>query len=117
MWSAGCARNPNLPTLENAGNWLQNADDALNHCQTALRSALPEKAALLHSDALRQRLEQGRDEAFIAGLLKAQSVADLADYLQQTLGSPTNQRTDQQITLLNRYLKQIRVRKLRLVDF
>ncbi len=109
---------PGCPlTLENAGDWLQNADDALNSCQTALRSALLEKAALLHSDALRQRLEQGRNKAFIAGLLKAQSVADLADYLQQTLGNPTGQQTDQQIALLNRYLKQIRVRKLRLAEF
>jgi hypothetical protein len=147
---------PGCPlTIPNAGDWLQRADDALNQAQTALHLALKDKAALLHSEALRERLKQGQNEPFIAGLLASQTVEEMTTYLRQTLGQPptakepitndhgpmtndqgpmtndqkpmtndqkpmTNDQepmTNDPISLLNRYLKQIRIRKLRLTDF
>jgi len=103
-------------TLQNADAWRQKADDALSRCEEALRTALLDKATLLHSDALRERLAQGREEPFIAGLLAAQAVEQVADYLVQVLGGETTEEPDP-VGLLTRYLKKLRVRKLRLTDF
>ena len=57
-------------TLDNAEVWIRKADDALASCQETLDGALAERATLLHSEALRERLAQGQQEPFIAGLLK-----------------------------------------------
>ena len=108
--------------MSNAGQWLQRADDALACCQDALQKALLDKAALLHSDALRERLAQGRDEPFIAGLLAMKTAQEVADYVAQTMGGeavPRGEATPRPdpIALLTRYLKKLRVRKLSLADF
>jgi hypothetical protein len=103
-------------TLGNAEEWRQKADEALAGCRGALQAALLDKAALLHSDALRERLAQGHHEPFIAGLLEAQTPEEMADYLVQTLGSEAVEEPDP-VDLLSRYLKKLRVHKLRLTDF
>ena len=108
---------PGCPmTLANAGEWMERADAALTSCREALNTALREKAALLHSQALRDRLGQGREEPFIAGLLKAEDVNALAAYLTQTLGQDRPGESDA-VGLLTRYLKKLQVRKLRMADF
>ena len=79
---------PGCPlTMQNAGDWLQRADDALNQAQTALHSALRDKAALLHSEALRERLKQGQNEPFITGLLATQSVEEMATIWNKRWGN------------------------------
>lgn len=99
-------------TLHNAGDKLAEAEAVLNEAKTAVADALHAKAALLHSDALRQRLQQAATDPFIAGLLAAPDAAAVADYLAQTLAA------DPGLTeKLARALKQIRVRKLALTDF
>lgn len=103
-------------TLENAGDWLQAADDALVQCRQAVRDALLEKAALLHSEALRERLAQGADDPFIAGLLAAETPSSVADCLAQTLGKESKA-ADEAVATLQRFLKKIQVRKVRLTDF
>jgi len=103
-------------TLDNAAEWIQKADDALASCTGALDAALFDRAALLHSEALRERLEQGRQEPFVAGLLRAKSVEATAKYLVKTLGGETIGEPDP-VDLLIRYLKKLNVRKLRLADF
>jgi len=103
-------------TLDNAPEWIQAADDALTSCQAALEGALLERATLLCSDALRERLAQGMHEPFIAGLLGAATPAGVADYLVQALDSASTAAPDP-MDLLIRYLKALRVRKLRLADF
>jgi hypothetical protein len=109
---------PGCPlTLANAGDWLQRADDALNRSQTALSATLRDKAILLNSPTMRERLEQGRHEPFIAGLLAAPTLDDLTAYLTQTLGQFPTANLPSPLSLLNRYLKKIHVRKLRLADF
>jgi len=102
--------------LTDAGEWMRRADAALEECQLAVRQALLDKAALLHSDALRERLAQGRDEPFIAGLLAAEAAEQIADYLTEVLGGETVPEPDP-VDLLARYLKKLRVRKLSLTDF
>jgi hypothetical protein len=103
-------------TLDNVAGWMKKADEALDSCQGSLDAALVDRAALLHSEALRARLAQGREEAFIDGLLKTKTVEDTARYLIKTLGGETLVEPDP-VNLLIRYLKKLSVRKLRLVDF
>jgi len=103
-------------TLDNAKEWIQRADDAMASCRGTLDAAFLDRATLLHSDALRERLAQGCDEPFIAGLLKAEAVEDTAKYLIQTLGGETLGEPDP-VDLLIKYLKKLNVRKLRLADF
>jgi len=103
-------------TLQNADEWQDKADQALFRGQEALWTALLGKATLLHSDALRDRLAQGRREPFIAGLLESQTAEEVAHYLIQTLGNETVEDLDP-IDLLARYLKRLRVHRLRLADF
>ena len=108
---------PGCPlTLANAGEWIERADAALTTCREALNTALREKAALLHSQALRERLKQGQEEPFIAGLLEAGSVDAMAAYLTQILGQATPG-DSAPVGLLTRYLKKLQVRKLRMADF
>ena len=103
-------------TLDSADEWTKKADRALALCQDALSTALLNRAALLHSQALRERLAQGSQEPFIAGLLGAQTAEGLANYLLQTMGGYKVPKSDP-VELLIRYLKMLRVRKLRLADF
>jgi hypothetical protein len=103
-------------TLDNAEEWIKKADDALASCQGTSDAALFDRATLLHSDALRERLAQGRQERFIAGLLEAETAEAIAEYLIKTLGSETVAEPDP-VDLLIRYLKKLSVRKLRLADF
>ena len=103
-------------TLDNAEEWMRKADDALVSCQGALDAALLDRATLLHSEALRERLAQGHHESFIAGHLRAKTVEGTAEYLIQTLGGETTGEPDP-VDLLIRYLKRLNVRKLRLADF
>jgi hypothetical protein len=103
-------------TLSNADEWRRRADDALARCQGAVGGALLDKAALLHSGALRERLSQGRNQPFIASLLACQTPEDVADYLAETLGGDNVPKPDP-VGLLRRYLKKLRVRQLRMADF
>jgi hypothetical protein len=99
-------------TLNNGETWLTQAESVLADAQNGMQAALHDKAALLHSDALRQRLQQGQADPFIARLLAAPDADALAVYLATTLAADPGL-TDK----LARTLKQIRVRKLALADF
>jgi hypothetical protein len=104
-------------TLQNAAQWIARAAAAQERCVAALAAALRDKAALLHSDALHERLAQGAAEPFIAGLLQCNTVEATAAYLEQTLGVFDAPKAVEAVDLLRRYLKKLRVRKLRLADF
>jgi hypothetical protein len=88
----------------------------MSDCQEVQINSLHDKAALIHSDALRERLAQGKEHDFIAGLLKAKTTNDVSEYFVQTLGGEEVGEPDP-IELLSRYLKKIQVIKLRLADF
>ena len=103
-------------TLQNAHEWQRRADEALARCQAVLHRALLARAALLHSDALRERLAQGREEPFIARLLATRTVEEMADCLVQALGGEAVAEPDP-ADLLSRYLRKLRVRRLRLAAF
>ena len=108
---------PECPlTLENADEWFEEIQTALENCQTTLSKALNEKAILLSSPALKERLSQGKEYGFISGLLSLESINSVSQHLVKHLGSDQAEAPDP-IELLARYLKKIRVQKLRMADF
>ncbi|MBC8504218.1 MAG: hypothetical protein H8D34_05135, partial [Chloroflexi bacterium] len=108
---------PECPlTFENTDDWFEKTQASLDDCQTILMDALNEKANLLRSDALKERLSQGKEHKFISGLLSAGSIDAINQHLIEYLGNDQIESPDP-INLLARYLKKIRVHKLRLADF
>ena len=101
-------------TLDNGGMWIQKADAALQDCSAAIEKGLLEKARLLNSPALRERLEQGQGEKLVAGLLKAKSPEELAKQLVSLLEKGQG---EELARLLNLYLKKITIKKVRLSEF
>lgn len=96
--------------LPAAADWIASADAALADCRTELEKALQDKARLLLSPALRERLSQGRGEAFIASVLNCAAPQELADYLAAQLDR-------EHVHTLERCLKKLTVVKVRLRDF
>ncbi len=104
-------------TLANAEDWIAAGERTLAACRAALEAALLDKATLLSSDALRGRLEQGREEPFIDALLDATSPAALAKVLIDHVGSPPAAEAARALDHLRRCLQRITVHKVRLSDF
>ena len=101
-------------TLDNGMNWIQKADTALQSCSRAIESTLLEKARLLHSPALRGRLEQGKSEKLISNILKAKTPEEIANQIVTMIKKG---QADELARLLNLYLQKITVQKVRMADF
>ena len=104
-------------TLQNASDWIVSANKCLDECMAAMQNALLNKAALLFSEALRNRLNQGKGEPFIDNLLGAESPEILAEVLVGQLTKKAADVGSPEIELLRRYLQHILVRKVKLSDF
>jgi hypothetical protein len=68
--------------------------------------------AVFLSPAVRERLEQGKSEKVIAGLLSCSTVDEVRSYLVEACA--VDQGT---VATINRYLKQIKVKHVRMSDF
>jgi len=109
---------PNCPlTLQNAEDWIQKANALAQEMNQYVLGELEKKAALLQSDTFQERLKQGQDHEFIAGLLKKRAVNTACEYLIQSLGPLEVGQAVEPVELLSRYLKKLSVRKVRLADF
>ncbi len=97
-------------TVNNAPEAKGFLEEVVSESQEALWQAVLHKAKLLNSPSLHERLKQGQHEPFIAGMLACDSAEKLAHYL-------INSQEANPGSLLSRYLKKIKVRKLRLADF
>jgi hypothetical protein len=97
-------------SLSDAMPFLEGLSGLVADCTNALWRALLEKAELLGSDSLRERLQQGSSEPYIAGLLQCPDAEALAHWLMES-DDPAPAK------LLARYLKKIRVQRLKLADF
>jgi len=103
----GCPLN-----VDDAEALVSQADDAMTQAEAEIRSALVGMAKLLRQPALSALLEQGRHEAFIAEILAAPDEETLADLLAEGIPpDPTR------VRLLDKYLRRIVVRPIRLRDF
>lgn len=101
-------------TLENGTTWIQKADAVLQACSQAIETSLFEKARLLHSPALRARLEQGKNEKLISNILKSKSPEEIANQIVTMIKK--GQGADL-ARCLNLYLQKITVQKVRMADF
>jgi hypothetical protein len=109
---------PGCPlTLGNAEDWLSRADAVVERARGLVQAALLDKASLLTSPALRERLAQGAGEPFVDGLLAAETAEAVAGYLAQTFEVSETSKVSDPVELLRRYLKRLRVRKVRLAEF
>ena len=101
-------------TLTNGAEWIDRADVALARGEALLADALGEKARLLQSTALRERLNQAKDQPFIAGLLDSTGEEETIGYLIEKLGQEEAVENAEQ---LSRALRKVSVRKVYLTDF
>jgi len=102
-------------TLGNSAAWLEQAERAAAAFEDSLNQALLGKAALLASPALHTRLEQGKDQRFIANLLAAASAPELIVRLVEGL-TPAGPQATENLALLERCLKRVTVVRVRLAD-
>lgn len=99
-------------SFDNAEDILHSADEALSEARAILDEAISIKINTLMTPAIRERLEQGRQEKPIAEMLKCKTAAKLRDTLQRLLLAD-----DDVVDLINRYLKKIIVVRVNLSDF
>lgn len=101
-------------TLGNSSEWITRANTALQAARESIQAALEGKAQLLLSSSLRQRIEQGKGEPLIDNLLASQDVDELVKQLIMQLSGSER---DHLLGLLEKFLKQVVVRKITLHDF
>jgi hypothetical protein len=80
--------------------------------ETMTRAALARKLELFLNPAIRRRLEQGRKEPLIDALLACKTADDV-----QAVLAPAVVKSDEAVAVVNRWLKEIVVTKVRLADF
>ncbi len=98
--------------VDEAGRLIETAEKALVQADSLVSSALVSMAKLLRQPALLSLLQQGAQEPFIAEVLNAPDADKLADLLARRIpADPAHAK------LLDKYLKRIVVRVVRLQDF
>jgi hypothetical protein len=98
--------------VDEAQQWVDAAEQAQERATGVVRAVLVGMANLLRQPALRNLLQQGEREPFVAEVLKAPDAEKLADLLAEGIpADPANAK------LLAKYLKRIVVKVVRLQDF
>lgn len=98
--------------IDDTDSHIETANQIQDRAVSMVLQSLINAAALLQQPALRENLEQGSEEPFIAGLLSASDAEALASYLAKELSSDAIQ-----AELIAKYLKKIQVHGVRLSDF
>ena len=96
----------------NASSHVQVAEEAARQASQLLDEAFRRKMEVFLNPAVRERLEQGRSEPAIAELLACKTTDDLRTYLVKAV-----QETPEIVDTINKYLKRIVVKRVRLADF
>jgi hypothetical protein len=104
-------------SLDNAERWLARIDAVAAELDRLLARLLAEKAALLASSALRDRLQQTSADPFIAGLLAAPDADAVATHLRIIVGCATAGERAAYAATLSRALRRLTVRRLPLAAF
>lgn len=95
-----------------AANWLEEARRAQEQSGELYRAQVARHAAALMSPKMRALLEQAKEESFIRQVLDPADETGLAEFLVSELsGDPAKAK------LIDKYLKKIRVVRVRLADF
>lgn len=96
----------------NAAAHAQAAENAAKKAGQVLDDAFRRKMEVFLNPAVRKRLEQGKAEPSIAGLLACKTTNALRTYLVKAV-----QETPGIVDIINRYLKRIVVKRVRIADF
>jgi hypothetical protein len=96
----------------NASTSLQTADNNVAKAIQLLDDAFRRKMEVFLNATVRERLEQGKAEPVISGLLTCNNTDELRAYLTKTI-----QETPDAVSIINKYLKRIVVKHVRIADF
>jgi hypothetical protein len=98
--------------LSNAPEVLMSAKAIAQNAEQLFHNILDRKLEVFLSPAVRQRLEQGKKEPFMEELLRCSTVSQLREVL-----IPAVLQNGELVGLINRYLRRIKVKRIRLADF
>ncbi|MEQ8168656.1 MAG: hypothetical protein ABRQ38_07140, partial [Candidatus Eremiobacterota bacterium] len=91
---------------------MNDMEETEKHAVDLFNETLNHKMEVFTSSSIRSRLEQGKSEPVIKGLLEHENIADIRAYLVRTvLSDPSIVKT------INRYLKRIVVKQVKLSGF
>ena len=96
----------------NALSYAQTAESAAKKAGQMIGEAFRRKMEVFLNPAVRERLEQGKSEPSIAGLLACKTSGELRAYFVKTV-----QETPGIVDIINKYLKRIVVKRVRIADF
>lgn len=99
-------------TFGNASSHTTEADELAEQANTAFNEAIDRKMEVFTNPTVRTRLEQGKFEPVIAQILGCQDVAAVRKYLLKACLDDSSV-----VDVINRYLKQIVVKRIRMADF
>lgn len=99
-------------SFANATSYALTAENAAKKACQLLDDAFRRKMEVFLNPAVRKRLEQGMAEPSIAGLLACKTTDALRTYLVKAV-----QETPGIVDIINRYLKRIIVKRVRIADF
>ena len=96
----------------NASIHAQTADSAARKAGQLLDDAFRQKMEVFLNPTVQERLEQGKTEPIIAGLLACKTTDELRTYFVKVV-----QKTPGIVDIINKYLKRIVVKRVRIADF
>lgn len=96
----------------NALNQAEAAESTVKQAERLLDDAFRRKMEVFLNPAVRERLEQGRTEPAIGDLLVCQIIDELRAYFIKTVPE-----TPDIVGIINKYLKRIVVKRVRIADF
>ena len=96
----------------NASAHVQTAEGAARKAGQLLDEAFRRKMEVFLNPAVRERLEQGKSEPAISGLLACKTTDELRAYFIKAV-----QETPDLVNIINKYLKRIVVKRVRMADF
>jgi len=99
-------------SFSNASSHAQKAKDSAAKAVDLLNHTFRQKMEVLLNPAIRERLEQGKSEPCIASLLACKDTDEIRAYLVRTVHE-----NPAVVDIINRYLKRIVVRRVRIADF
>jgi len=99
-------------TFANAIDYLASARAKRELAQRRWDEAVTLKLAVFSNSAVRERLGQGRGDSVIDGILESTTLAELRTFLVHAVAT-----TPDLADRINRYLKRIVVKRVRLADF
>jgi hypothetical protein len=99
-------------TFTDASERLTEAKSSVDSALGLFEDMLHRKLEVFLNPAVRQRLEQGKDNAVIGALLSCSKVEDVQEVLVRAVLED-----EAIIGVINRYLRRIAVKRLRMADF